>query len=140
MSAQHLQLFLDLNRALAVAGRRFDAELGAIHGIGLTDLQLLAALAEAPERRLRRIDLAARLGLTPSGVTWILRPLQKRRLVASEASQADARVTYAVLTDAGRRLVAEALPSARALAEELLDQRMERRELQTVAELIERLG
>jgi DNA-binding MarR family transcriptional regulator len=121
MSALHLKVFLELSRLHAVAVRRFDAELGGVHGLGLTDLQLLHALDQAPDRRLRRIDLAQQLGVTPSGVTWLLRPLTKRRLVTTQASESDARVSYAVLTDAGHRLVGEALPSARRLAAELLE-------------------
>jgi DNA-binding MarR family transcriptional regulator len=140
MSALHLNIFLDLNRALAIARRRFDAELGAVHGIGLNDLQLLNTLEQAPDRRLRRVDLAERLGVTPSGVTWMLRPLTKRRLVTSEASEDDARVAFAVLTEAGHRLVTEALPSGRRLAAELLAAHLSRQELRPVADLIARLG
>jgi DNA-binding MarR family transcriptional regulator len=140
MSALHLNFLLDLNRARAVAGRRFDAELGAVHGIGLNELQLLQALDQAPERRLRRGELAQQLGVTPSGVTWMLRPLAKRRLVSSQASESDARVAFAVLTEAGRRLVADALPSARRLAAELLDPRVSKQELARLAELVAHLG
>ena len=121
VSAQALSFFLELNRAHAMVSRRFDAVLGGLHGIGLNDLHLLATLDEAPGRKLRRVDLARELGVTPSGVTWMLRPLTKRRLVTSEASEADARVAFAVLTEGGRRLVEDALPSGRELARELLE-------------------
>jgi DNA-binding MarR family transcriptional regulator len=140
MSALHLKVFLDLNRVHATASRRFDAELGSVHGIGLNDLQLLYTLEQAPNRRLRRVDLAQQLGVTPSGVTWMLRPLIKRRLVASEANQEDARVAFAVLTEGGRRLVAEALPSGRHLAAELLHKRLSKQELARVAGLVSRLA
>jgi DNA-binding MarR family transcriptional regulator len=139
MSALHLKLFLELNRAHAVATRRFAAELGSVHGLGLNDLQLLSLLADAPEARLRRIDLAQALGVTPSGVTWMLRPLAKRRLVTSQASASDARVTFAVLTDAGRRLIAETIPSARQLAAELLGTPASKQELTRVTDLLARL-
>jgi DNA-binding MarR family transcriptional regulator len=121
VSAQALSFFLDLNRAHAMVSRRFDQVLGGLHGIGLNDLHLLTTLDRAPARRMRRVDLARELGVTPSGVTWMLRPLTKRRLVTSEASDEDARVAFAVLTDGGRRLVADALPSGRELARELLE-------------------
>jgi DNA-binding MarR family transcriptional regulator len=51
----------------------------------------------------------------------MLRPLTKRRLVTREASDEDARVAFAVLTEGGRRLVADAVPSGRELAREMLD-------------------
>lgn len=138
-SAPHLDLFLSLNHAHAVVSRRFDAELGGLHGVGLNDLHLLCALDGAPEGRLRRVDLARALGLTPSGVTWILRPLIKRRLVASEPSPDDARVAYATLTAAGRRLLADARPSARRLAQTMLDEHPARHEAPRAAAFLEGL-
>jgi DNA-binding MarR family transcriptional regulator len=138
--APHLEFFLSLNRTHAVVSRRFDAELGGLHGLGLNDLHLLCALDEAAGRRLRRVDLARSLGLTPSGVTWILRPLIKRRLVASEPSPDDARVAFAVLTPAGQRLVADARPSARRLAHAMLDDHPAKHEAARAAAFITHLG
>lgn len=140
MSALHWKLFTDLSRATAVASRAFDAELGSVHGLSLSDLQLLEALDRAPDRRMRRIDLARQLGLTASGVTWMLRPLGRRRLVSNESSELDARVQFAVLTEAGRRLVQDALASGRRLAGELLEARLSKAQLAQAAELIARLG
>lgn len=136
VSTQALSFVLDLNRAHAMVSRRFDAVLGGLHGIGLNDLHLLATLDQAPGRKMRRVDLARELGVTPSGVTWMLRPLTKRRLVASEASEEDARVAFAVLTEGGRRLVADALPSGRDLAGELLEGGASKQELAGAAAVI----
>jgi DNA-binding MarR family transcriptional regulator len=135
----HLDFFFNLNRTHAVVSRRFDAELGSLHGVGLNDLHLLCALEEAPEGRLRRVDLAHALGLTPSGVTWILRPLIKRRLVASEPSPDDARVAFAALTPAGRHLVVDARASARRLAQAILDEHPNRQEAARATAFIEQL-
>ena len=140
VSAQALSFFLDLNRAHAMASRRFDAVLGGLHGIGLNDLHLLATLEAAPDRKMRRVDLARELGVTPSGVTWMLRPLTKRRLVTSEASDVDARVAFAVLTEGGRRLVADALPSGRELAREMLDGHAGKQELASATDVIAHLA
>jgi DNA-binding MarR family transcriptional regulator len=141
VTAQQLSFFLDLNRAHAIVARRFDAVLGGLHGIGLNDLHLLSTLDQAPGRRMRRVDLARELGVTPSGVTWMLRPLTKRRLVTSEASEVDARVAFAVLTDGGHRLVADALPSGRELAAEILAERSaDKREVAGAAALVARLA
>jgi DNA-binding MarR family transcriptional regulator len=139
MAAHHLAFFFDLNRAHAAIIRRFDAALGAVHGIGLNDLHLLQALDQAPDRRLRRTDLAQQLGVTASGVTWMLRPLTKRRLITSQASEEDGRVTFAVLTDAGRQMVADALPTARRIAAELLDGQVSREELARAAAVVAQL-
>jgi DNA-binding MarR family transcriptional regulator len=70
----------------------------------------------------------------------MLRPLTKRRLVTSQASESDARATFAVLTEGGRRLVAEATPTARALAAEILRSALRSHEVDVVADLMARLG
>ena len=139
MSESPLTFFLALSRAHAMASRRFDAVLGGLHGLGLGDLHLLSTLDQAPERKLRRVDLAHQLGVTPSGVTWMLRPLTKRRLVTSEPSSDDARVTFAVLTEAGHRLVADASVSGRELAADMLAEHG-RQELSYAGAMLARLG
>ncbi len=140
MATHHLEIFLGLNRAHGVISRQFDAKLGAVHGIGLTEFQLLHALASAPEHGLRRSELAHRLGVTPSGVTWMLRPLTKRRLVTTSPDPSDARASFAALTENGRRLAADALPTARHLAVELLASRVKGHDVGSIAELVGRLG
>src|SRR6516225_18543 len=106
-----LEEFLAIRRAVALWETRADAELGAAHGLGLSDFAALHHLAAAPGARLRRIDLARRLALTPSGVTRLLAPLERRGIVAREADGRDARATYAVLTRGGKTLVKDAAAS-----------------------------
>ena len=50
---------------------------------------------------MRRIDLANELLLSPSGITRMLDRLGSEGLVENAKCDVDARVTYAVLTDAG---------------------------------------
>jgi DNA-binding MarR family transcriptional regulator len=118
MSALHE--FLGIRRTLALWESRADAELGGVHGIGLSDFAALHHLAEAPGRRLRRVDLAKRLALTPSGVTRLLAPLERRGIVAREEAGHDARATYAVLTPSGEALAAESAATVAAVADGIL--------------------
>ncbi len=115
-----LEEFLGIRRAVALWEVRADGELGAIHGINLSDFAAMHHLAEAPGRRLRRVDLARRLALTPSGVTRLLGPLERRGLVTREADGADARATYAVLTRSGKALVRDASTTMEAIAGSIL--------------------
>jgi DNA-binding MarR family transcriptional regulator len=115
-----LQEFLSIRRALALWENRADTELGALHGLGLSDFAALHHLADAPGNRLRRIDLARRLALTPSGVTRLLGPLERRGIVSREADGEDARATYAVLTRSGKALVKDATATATTIAESIL--------------------
>jgi len=140
MPSLPFQTFMLLSRAHAAASRRFDAHLGSIHGLGLNDLVVLHHLYEAPDLRLRRIDLAEKLCLTPSGVTWLLRPLEKRRLVTREPSPADARVAFAALTPAGERAVKDALATAEGFAADLLGPRLGKREVTQAVQLLQQLA
>ena len=98
-------LCLRLARAHAALIRRFDSGLGNHHGISFGDYQVLNHLSRAPGARLRRVDLAERLGLTASGVTRTLLPLEKIGLVTREPDPRDARVGYAVVTPTGQELM-----------------------------------
>ena len=115
-----LHEFLGIRRTVAVWESRADGELGAVHGIGLSDFAAMHHLAEAPGNRLRRVDLARRLALTPSGVTRLLGPLERRGLIDREADGSDARATYAVLTRSGKSLVKDATATVETLAESIL--------------------
>src|SRR5579864_7727813 len=112
--------FLGICRTVALWQNRADAELGSLHGIGFSDFAAMHHLAEAPGGRLRRVDLAQRLALTPSGVTRLLAPLERRGIVTREAGGHDARATYAVLTASGRALAKDATATVNAIAETIL--------------------
>ncbi|TFW36027.1 MarR family winged helix-turn-helix transcriptional regulator [Massilia horti] len=99
---------LRLARAATTLSRRFDSGLGNHFGISFADYQLLRQLVRAPGGKLRRVDLAERLGLTASGVTRSLLPLEKIGLVGRQSDPRDARVGYALITPAGSELVTNA--------------------------------
>jgi DNA-binding MarR family transcriptional regulator len=115
-----LHEFLGIRRTVALWEARADAELGGVHGLGLSDFAALHHLAEAPGGRLRRVDLARLLALTPSGVTRLLGPLERRGIVAREEGGHDARATYAVLTRSGKTLVKDATATVEVIAEAVL--------------------
>jgi DNA-binding MarR family transcriptional regulator len=96
-----IQAFAGLLRAHAATTRRFNAELVADHGLTLSDYEVLLRLARAPDRRLRRVDLAEQVLLTPSGITRLLAGLERNGFVERVACESDARVSYAQLTADG---------------------------------------
>jgi DNA-binding MarR family transcriptional regulator len=112
--------FLGIRRVVALWEAKADGELGAVHGLGLSDFAALHHLAEAPGARLRRVDLARRLALTPSAVTRLLGPLERRGIVTRESDGNDARATFAVLTRSGKTLVKDATTSVTVIAEAVL--------------------
>jgi len=88
---------------------------------------------------MRRIDLARSVLLTASGITRLLDGLESSGLVGKERCDSDARVTYAVLTDAGVRKIEEARESHLADIEELFGTPFSTQELQQLADLLARL-
>jgi DNA-binding MarR family transcriptional regulator len=93
--------WVGLLRAHASAMRRFNGDLISEHGLTLNDYEVLLHLASAPERMMRRVDLAKSVLLTPSGITRLLEGLERAGWVERASCASDARVTYALLTDEG---------------------------------------
>jgi DNA-binding MarR family transcriptional regulator len=115
-----LEFCLRLTRAHATLIRRLDNALSSLHGLSFGDFMILFYLARAPSRRLRRIDLAERLGLTASGVTRSLLPMEKLGLIARQPDPRDARIGYASLTESGQQLLKYALVSIEPVTQEAI--------------------
>ncbi len=131
--------FARLLRTLGTLRRELEARLVAEHGLTVSDYEALLALARADEGRMRRVDLAERLSLTPSGVTRLLEGLERSDLVQKAHCPSDQRVTWAVVTDAGRRTLAEAWDLHEVTMRDLLGGRLEPAELQTLVDLLAQL-
>jgi len=115
-----LEFCLRLTRAYSVVTRRLDNVLSGLHGLSFADFMILHYLESAPGAKLRRVDLAERLGLTASGVTRSLIPLEKLGLVLRQSDPRDARVGFATLTDSGQKLLTYARNSVQMVAQEAL--------------------
>jgi DNA-binding MarR family transcriptional regulator len=136
-----LDVALRLMRAQAALVKRFDGPMGSLHGVSFGDFVLLLHLRRAPDGRMRRVDLADALGLTASGVTRALAPLERIGLVTREANPRDARVAYAALTATGRERVAEMLATAEQIGNEVFADGLWRdNDLIALAEFLTRLG
>ena len=112
-----LDTVLDLALARTLVLRHVDTPLGHHHGVSLSDLALLLELRNSPDEKLRRVDLASRLGVTPSGIARQVAPLERIGLVGRESNPRDARLALVTLTDSGRRIAGEALVTANEAAE-----------------------
>lgn len=133
-----LSTVLQLAYARTVVVRDVDATLAGYHGLGLNDVALLLELHSAPDGRLRRLDLADRLGITPSGVARQLAPLERRGLVGRESHPGDARLAIVVLTEAGARIVGDVLPTADEAATRVLGKLWNGEEQEQASALLQR--
>ena len=126
-------------RAHAAITRELSSRLEALHGLTLSDFDVLIQLYFAEGRRMRRIDLARSVLLTASGITRLLDGLESCGLVTKERCASDARVTYAVLTKAGVKKCEEARESHNADIAELFGSRFAPEEREQLAEMLGRL-
>jgi DNA-binding MarR family transcriptional regulator len=134
-----LAAWVGLVRAHAMTMRRFNAELVNEHGLTINDYEVLLHLARADGRRLRRVDLAERVLLTPSGITRLLEGLERSGFVERASCESDARVTYAQLTDTGEAKLREAAETHVAGIRQFFGSRFSNEELTALAGLLERL-
>jgi len=114
---QTIGFFIELAKIQAIASRRFDNGLG---GLGFNEFIILHHLSLAENERMRRIDLAEKIGLTASGVTRILLPMEKVGLVKKEVNKDDARSSLVIIAPGGRRRLTEALERAEFLVDEII--------------------
>ncbi len=126
-------------RAHSAVTRELNADLAQAHGLTINDYEVLLHLAQAEERALRRVDLAERLVLTASGITRLLEGLERAGYVTKGSCSTDARVTYAVLTDAGLEKLREASETHFAGVREQFEDHFTEEELETLASLLARL-
>ena len=116
--SKSLDAIVELTRATALLTRRFESGLPG--GLGFSDFMILYHLHGSQDGRMRRVDLADRLGLTASGITRLVAPLEKLGIVKREESEHDGRVVYVALAPGGRRLFSDAIESANHNSEKII--------------------
>jgi DNA-binding MarR family transcriptional regulator len=128
-----------LLRAHASTTRLLSAELQNDHGLTLNDFEALLVLSEAEDGRLKRVELAHRLLLTPSGITRLLAGLERSGLVRRTTCPTDLRVAYAELTPAGRERLDAASCAHIGSVRTLLEEYCSDEELAALADILGRL-
>ncbi len=131
-----VKFFIDLARIEAVMSRRFDHALG---GLGWNEFIILYNLSQAEGGSLRRIGLAEKIGLTASGVTRILFPMERVGYVKRQANEEDARSSLVLMAPAGREKLSEAIERAELLVDDIIPG-SERQELGRLEGTLSRLS
>src|SRR5215212_3543650 len=126
-------------RAQALLRRELQSEVLAPHGFTINDFECLVHLSREDGFRLRRVDLAERLTLSASGVTRLLDGLEAAGLVEKATCSSDARVTYAVLTDAGVTVVEALRADHRDQIRSIFRDSLDEDEVARLAELLGKL-
>ena len=104
--------------AHAAAIDRIEDDLGEAEVLPLSWYDVLLALYEAPDRRLRMYELASAILVTRGGLTRLVARIQKAGLLRREPDPEDGRGLYAVLTEEGLEALRTTWPIyARGIAE-----------------------
>lgn len=136
MEARTWRAYLSANMQLL---DRLDHELQTRSQLSLTDYEILSELATAPQQRLRMSDLADRVLVSRSRLTYRVDRLGMIGYVIREECADDRRGLFAILTDDGRTALDEArtehVAAVRAWFFDLIDGE----ELQIVNDVVSRM-
>ena len=99
-----------LTRTHAAISQRLQDALAAADFPPLPWYEVLATVAEAPQRRMRMGELAEALVITRGGLTKLVDRLIKAGLMERTFCETDRRVSYATLLPAGAGLLEEMRP------------------------------
>jgi DNA-binding MarR family transcriptional regulator len=109
MSRESISSAFVIQNALLASklSKRVGNHLGA-HGISLTEYLVMHYLDNSPHKAVPRIELAEHVGMSASGVTRLIAPMEKNGIVEKEANPRDARQSLVRLSKTGQRLYKEA--------------------------------
>jgi DNA-binding MarR family transcriptional regulator len=97
-----------------------DQQLRDDGGLSYVQFQILATLGDAPDGQQRMTDVADRLVLSRSGLTYQVAQLVKAGLVTRTPSSDDERSVIVSVTEQGRALLGQVLPGHVAVVQRLL--------------------
>lgn len=133
---QQTRFFLELAKTQTILSRRFDGKLG---GLSLSEFTILLTLHEAPGEKIRRIDLAEKVGLTASGITRILLPMEKIGLIKKETNERDARSSFVTLAPGGKGMLMEAIERAELFSQDIFPPIADKK-LEEIINILQKLG
>lgn len=110
VTEQELAVWRLFIKAHAHIIERIEQDLANQKRVPLTTYDVLIALFEAPDKKLRIGELLNKVVLSKSGVTRLVDRLEREGLIRREKSDVDKRGAYAALTEAGESELRRAWP------------------------------
>lgn len=109
MSQESISSALVIKNALLASklAKRIGNHL-SIHGISLSEYLVMHHLQHSPNKAVARIELAEHIGMSASGVTRLIAPMEKNGIIEKVANPRDARQSLVKLSQAGQRVYTEA--------------------------------
>ncbi len=118
---------------------RISGDIASVHGLSVNEFFFLMHLEQAPLNRLSRVELAKRLHVNASTVTRMAAPMEKIGLIARQADERDARLSFVALTRSGLKKVVEAKATFSKQAQYLFQDRWKEKDIEQLTILIHRL-
>ncbi|WP_165312959.1 MarR family winged helix-turn-helix transcriptional regulator [Vibrio ziniensis] len=107
MKTNLTSLMLEHTLVSTLLTKKIDTSLSA-HGVSYTEFVIIHRLNTSTGGSLSRIALADSVGLTASGITRLLAPMEKNNIVLKVANPRDARQSLVGLTPVGEQLYKDA--------------------------------
>ena len=117
--------------------KKVDGQL-SIHGISFTEFMIMYYIDRSVMKTMRRIEIAESVGISASGVTRLLAPMEKIGIVERESNPRDARQSLVKLSKAGQRLYKDASVSFEDCSKSML-QSLSGNQLEKLIELSSKL-
>jgi len=116
---KNLELLLNISLFNTTIIKKMDRNL-SVHGIAFSEFVVMYQISLAPHKTIRRIDLAEEVGMSASGITRLLNPMEKIKLIEKEVNPRDARVSFVKLSNVGVELLNDAIKSVVQISDEIL--------------------
>lgn len=138
LRVNNIETVLKISATHAQIVKTLDAQL-SIHGVSFSEFIVMYQLSLAPKYTMRRIDLAQKVGMSASGVTRLLRPMEKLKIVSKEPNPRDARVSFVKLSDVGKGLFDNAYRSLNDATQRIFED-IEAGEHATLLEILKKIN
>jgi DNA-binding MarR family transcriptional regulator len=134
-----LSAWLNLIQTHQAVATGLEDTLHRASGLSLAEHEVLVRLAEAPDGRLRMLDLAGLVLLSKSGMTRLIDRMEREGLVERQSCQTDRRVVYAAVSAKGRRILDETTPLFLAGIEEHFARHLSDADVRALREILRKL-
>lgn len=121
MSDESLDATLVIKNALLASNlsKRVGGRL-SIHGISFTEYLVMDYLANSGCEATTRIELAESMGMSASGITRLIAPMEKNGAIEKVVNPRDARQSLVKLSKSGQQLYQDAKASFEQVSKELV--------------------
>jgi DNA-binding MarR family transcriptional regulator len=136
---EELSAWLNLIQTHEAVAAGLEDTLKRANGLSLAEHEVLVRLAEAPEGRLRMLDLTGLVLLSKSGVTRLIDRMEHEGLVERQSCETDRRVVYAAISPTGRRILDDTTPAFLAGIEEHFSRHLSDADVRALRRILRKL-